>query len=174
MNCIIDQINTLNKTMKSIDIYIQLMEDYDDYDIELAFWSGFGITFNKTELELKEVRKKQLRFRRDLIARYQHCIITHIPDIMCEACHIVPFCMCSEQQKYDINNGLLLDAGIHKLYDMHMLRINPLTSKIELSKEILTNAKYKHLYRYNKQKIDLSRETIDYLRLRENIYNKKT
>jgi hypothetical protein len=173
MDALIEKITELLHTKSQIDVYISLMDCYDDCDIEYAFWSGFGFTFSKSELELKEVRRKQMKFRQNLIDKYKRCIISGTPATMCEACHIIPFSISTDQQKYDVNNGLLLDAGLHKLYDMHLIRINPHTSMIELHKDVLSNTEYKHLYRYNKQKLNLSKETLEYLRISKNIDNKK-
>jgi predicted restriction endonuclease len=46
---------------------------------------------------------------------------------MCEACHIKPFYLSNNDEKYDIYNGLLMDASFHKLFDTYIISIDPLT-----------------------------------------------
>lgn len=169
MDTLQSKIEVLLDTEKPLDTYISLLEDYNDNDIELAFLSGFNISFTTEELELKEVRKKQAFFRKKLIDRYEHCIITGSHEYMCEACHIIPHNICTDEQKYDINNGLLLNAGVHKLFDRNMIGINPVTSTVELSTEILTNNKYRDLHQYNKQKLALPKETLQYIKRRNEL-----
>ena len=80
---------------------------------------------------------------------------------MCEACHIIPF---SESNNFDIDNGLLLNSNLHKLFDKYYWSINPETLCIETSDkcntyDCITLYKNKHLeilQKFNK--------TIEYLK----------
>ncbi|ARF12598.1 HNH endonuclease, partial [Klosneuvirus KNV1] len=72
----------------------------------------------------------------------KYCIVTNSHSDMCEACHIIPYCDCDDNNKYDVNNGILLEAGLHKLFDKYLWSINPNTNKIEVSKQLLNDNSY--------------------------------
>lgn len=73
--------------------------------------------------ELAE-RRGQSRFREQLIEAYRkRCAVTGCSVIaVLEAAHIRPFC---EAQTFAVENGLLLRADIHTLFDLDLLGINP-------------------------------------------------
>jgi len=50
---------------------------------------------------------------------------------ICEAAHIIPF---SLSENFDINNGLLLNCILHKLFDKHYWSINPDSLCVEINK----------------------------------------
>ena len=75
-------------------------------------------------------RMSQSQFRDALINKYKHCIITENSFEECEACHIVPH---SEEINYDINNGLLLNRSLHKLFDDYFWTIHPETMCVIIS-----------------------------------------
>jgi hypothetical protein len=84
---------------------------------------GSSITDAYSEC-LVQVRKGQADFRKKLFDKYgTSCMLTgcKVPAVI-EAAHIVPF---SYTQDHDENNGLLLRADLHKLYDSNLLGIAP-------------------------------------------------
>ena len=50
---------------------------------------------------------------------------------VCEAAHIIPFSKC---ENFDIDNGLLLNSILHKLFDKYDWSINPNSLCIEINK----------------------------------------
>lgn len=85
----------------------------------------------KDELErtfqLIERRRNQGPFRRELMRAFRgRCVVTgcEVMDVL-EACHIVPYSEGSPERDA-IENGLLLRADIHTLYDLHLLTIIPM------------------------------------------------
>lgn len=73
---------------------------------------------------LVQMRRGQAEFRKKLFDKYgTSCMLTgcKIPAVI-EAAHIIPF---SDSQDHDDNNGLLLRADLHKLYDSNLLGIEP-------------------------------------------------
>jgi hypothetical protein len=73
---------------------------------------------------LVQMRIGQADFRKKLFDKYgTSCMLTgcKIPAVI-EAAHIIPF---SDSQNNDENNGLLLRADLHKLYDSNLLGIAP-------------------------------------------------
>jgi len=88
---------------------------------------------------LREVvlRRYQSAFRRVLLSkRPNRCAITGTSELsVLEAAHIIPY---SEQfaDRDKPENGLLLRSDIHKLFDAHLISINPETKAIEVSERI--------------------------------------
>lgn len=165
MESLHDKVKRMLKLTKPIDVYLKLSESYNQEELDLLFYQIFDITFNLSELELKDKRLHQIEFRDEIINKYHCCIISGLPSSMCEACHIIPYCESTDKQKYDINNGLLLEAGIHKLFDAHLISIDPTDKCVKISPLIMIDTKYKCIHQFNNKKINvLSEETLRYLK----------
>ncbi|MBN3826803.1 HNH endonuclease [Burkholderia sp. Ac-20384] len=69
-------------------------------------------------------REGQPKFRRALLDEYSGaCVITGCNvEALLEAAHIMPY---RGAHTNDVTNGLLLRADLHKLFDLHMFRIDP-------------------------------------------------
>ncbi|MGP8247772.1 MAG: HNH endonuclease, partial [Bryobacteraceae bacterium] len=77
-------------------------------------------------------RPAQARFRADLLRAYGNtCAISDsdYPEAL-EAAHIVPY---ADGGKDQITNGLLLRADLHRLFDQHKIRIDPVTRTVIVS-----------------------------------------
>jgi putative restriction endonuclease len=88
-----------------------------------------------------EHREGQDTFRKELIKKYNRCIISHSIDIECEACHIIPYAIC---KNFDVDNGLLLSSDLHKTFDKYCWSINPNSLKVEINKNINDCGKIKN------------------------------
>ena len=159
---VIEEINkNKNKNLDNKELYELLINIFPKPNVELAMFEKFCYIHKKTEE--KEKRKDQQSFRNDVIDRYNNCIITGCNSIVCEACHIIPHSECSEDIKYDVNNGLLFRVDLHKLFDNGNLKINPTTSQIELSNDILNDNTMKDYHKYNNKKINIHESSICFL-----------
>lgn len=85
------------------------------------------------------VRSGQASFRAAMMARYgAQCVITGCKiDTLLEAAHIIPY---RGDQSDDERNGLLLRVDIHRLFDAHLISINPLALTVELSSSLSDEA----------------------------------
>lgn len=87
------------------------------------------------------LRPGQLRFRRDLMKHYgSRCAVTgcRLTSVL-EAAHIMPY----RGEEFDHpENGLLLRADIHRLFDTLNLSIDPSTQLVRLSEELLQDPAY--------------------------------
>jgi hypothetical protein len=146
-----------NKEDNYKSVYKKLLKSYDK--IELDF-----VRYIHSDTEEKEVRKDQHSFRKELVKRYRQCIITQTDEQICEACHIIPFAECTDSDKYNTNNGLLLRSDLHKLFDSKKLKINPKTLIIEIADEILKNKKMKTYVKYVGEIIKVHAKSIPYLK----------
>lgn len=80
-------------------------------------------------------RRGQAKFRSELIEAYGgKCAITGCDEKeVLEAAHIIPY---REEQTYSLNNGLLLRADIHTLFDLFYISINPNTGRVVVSSKL--------------------------------------
>ncbi|MGF6875087.1 HNH endonuclease [Paraburkholderia sp. MM5477-R1] len=80
-------------------------------------------------------REGQPKFRRSLLDEYSgECVITGCNvEALLEAAHIVPY---RGVHTNDVTNGLLLRADLHKLFDLHMFRIDSRTHTVHLCDDL--------------------------------------
>ena len=104
-------------------------------------------------------------YREGLINRYKKCIISGMHVEVCEACHIIPF---SVSENFDINNGILLNSVLHKLFDKHYWSINPSTLCVEISNKC---DDFDFLQEYNNRCIDILNQYDDTKHNLRNHYN---
>ena len=163
----------LNKNLNNVELYNLLIESYTQTKVDFFMYHEFKYIHLDTKEKPK--RKNQKMFRMDLIDRYKKCIITDCHEIVCEACHIINFEECKDDDKYNVNNGLLLRSDIHKLFDNGYLKINPYTLTVEISstknaessEKKLNEDLVKEYEQYNGKKINININSIPYLK---NIY----
>lgn len=81
------------------------------------------------------VRPRQGNFRSSLFQRYGGaCCITGCQiDTLLEAAHIIPY---RGDQSDDVSNGLLLRVDLHRLFDAHLITMNPHTVAVEVCSTI--------------------------------------
>ena len=87
-------------------------------------------------------RRGQKKFRDALIAAYGgRCVITGCDATEAlEAAHISPY---QGEHSHHPQNGLLLRADLHSLFDLGLVGINPATMKVIISKRLL-GSQYEH------------------------------
>lgn len=81
------------------------------------------------------IRPGQGNFRATMLARYggECCISGCRVDTLLEAAHIIPY---RGDQSDDASNGLLLRVDLHRLYDAHLVTINPATLQVEVDRSL--------------------------------------
>lgn len=109
-------------------------------------------------VEIK-ARRGQPLFRKLLIEAYNgKCAVTQTAiEELLEAAHITPH---AEGVNYSANNGLLLRADIHTLFDLRLLSIDE-NMRIHLSKSIKQSKEYGHLHLEKITLPDLNKHTPD-------------
>jgi hypothetical protein len=104
-------------------------------------------TEDARERQIAEVirRKGQAKFRAALISAYRgRCVVTGCDALdALEAAHIVPY---KGQHTNHPQNGLLLRADLHSLFDLGLLAIDPETMTVVLSQQLL-DSDYRNLAR---------------------------
>jgi predicted restriction endonuclease len=107
-------------------------------------------------------RLGQHEFRKNLIEFYSgKCVITDNNSLEeLEAAHIVEL---KNSGDYDVNNGLLLEANLHKTFDKYLWAINPDTLEIESDPNNTTQS----IKNYIGQKVKFHSNPFLYLNLKK-------
>jgi hypothetical protein len=150
----------------SKDNILKLIDQYDIETVELALlkFPGYEYIFNDALYELKQKRNQQF-MRKQIIQRDKSCVLTNAHSDCCDIAHIKSFSNCNDnfEEKYDIKNGILLRSDLHKLFDLHLWTIHPITKKIILSVKCKNDTSYgMEQYDNNIIDIDLGREYLEY------------
>jgi len=107
------------------------------------------------------IRQGQPEFRRSLLKKYKRCMITHCIDShVLQACHILPY---SQSHDNSLENGLLLRADIHILFDKKLITIDN-NFNVRVSENI-HSPKYREL---NGKKIEFG-EQLDISQIKNNL-----
>lgn len=156
----------LDKGYDKYTVYNDICNNYSKYnyitkkECELVVSNIFETVFDTvidTEYTTKYgvIERRHNIFRKKISKLYNKCILTGSPLVMCEAAHIVPFCDSEPKMKYSAHNGLMLEAGIHKLFDKYLWTISP-QGNVVVSDKIINNSRYKVINQYNNKHIKLN------------------
>ena len=74
----------------------------------------------------------QAKFRKLLIEKYRECPITKTHESLCDAAHILPYVKCSEYDRFNLNNGILLAKHIHRAFDKKYFTFDHITCKVKI------------------------------------------
>ena len=111
-------------------------------------------------------------YREATVAKFNKCIISDMDSIVCSAVPIVPF---SELKKFDINNGILLNNILHKLFEKYYWSISPETFRVKIFVPPSETNIYNLLEQYNDKYIGVLEKhikIIEYLTCHYNIASK--
>ena len=129
----------------------------------------FGDAPNDDLIELqtfaRRVRRGQRAFRDNLLLAYgSECSITgEGPEEVLEAIHIVPH---AESGINELDNGLLMRADLHHLFDDGLLSINPDTKNIEIDERLLNTSYWQFNGVRLRLRVDGTQISSNYLRQR--------
>ena len=146
-----------------------------DYNDEIIFNNHLNFLLENIynikiiENDKSRVRLSQKEFRKELLKKFNKCIITNEDCIEeLEACHLIPI---NEKESYNINNGIILTlmkpmdiyhlSNLHKTFDKYLWSINPNTLKIEINNN--KNVGFIKKYVDNKVNIKLNDELFNNL-----------
>ena len=157
----LENIDNQNITKTLNDRYKILIELFDKAVVDFYMYDKYNYLYNIDTLEEQINRHGQILFKKQLIDRYQCCVISKNTEETCDAAHIIPYSKLTIDNKYDINNGLLLRTDLHRYFDTKILKINPLTLIVSFNKDWL--AKNQNYNEYNNIKININQNSIKYL-----------
>lgn len=139
---LINYLEDINNSKEEIKLSSNIINSYryfgypNEYSFKIDLELMLETVYNQIILvdNQPKARLTQSEFRTQLIDLYQsRCVISSNsnPDEL-EAAHIVDVC---DGGNYDISNGLILEANLHKTFDKYQWTINPDTLKIEVREE---------------------------------------
>ena len=122
------------RRIEAIDTVYEFAEQLPDYEAETEDEG------RKKMLRSVAVRLGQAKFRAGLLEAYDgRCAITGTAiRATLQAAHIAPYCLPFEGLRINsVQNGLLLRADVHNLFDLGLLSIDPETLRITLAPELM-------------------------------------
>ena len=156
----IDKIKSIDENDKEkLNIfYEELLKNYSNKELDYIFYSLKNFKYINIKTEEKKIRNDET-FKQEVLSKYKRCIITNKPEYICEVAHIFPFSECSEIEKYDPDNGILLCRELHKLFDDNLMKIDQNTLEITFNEKILEDKYLSDYHKYNNTylKIEISK-----------------
>lgn len=88
-----------------------------------------------TKMMMCVVREGREKFRNEILNNYDNkcCISECNISAVLEAAHVTPY---NGSDSNNIQNGICLRSDIHKLWDKHLIAINPDTKQVEIAKAL--------------------------------------
>ncbi|MBB3996083.1 hypothetical protein GGR95_003751 [Sulfitobacter undariae] len=113
---------------------IHKIAEYENQNPDPNAAQSLETTEDITALRQVVLRRYQNAFRKALLAqRPNQCAITGTSEVsVLEAAHIIPYA-AKYANRDKPENGLLLRGDIHKLFDAHLISINPSTKEVEVA-----------------------------------------
>ena len=141
-----------------LDSKYQKLEEYDKESIDIVKkikFPNLNLNVNKESTKyLKHGRINSYKFRNLIIEKFSNCAITNVNSKLCEAAHILPFCYSSDEERLNINNGILLSCNMHKAFDNNYFTINENTCKVIILHKNIKNHNIKDLKELNLETIN--------------------
>jgi hypothetical protein len=109
------------------ETFIDILKDeqnnlYISFGIDFSLIKNSLLAKTKVDKSDKKVRKGQAKLRQRLVEKYQRCQISEIKyEELLIASHIKPYSISNEDEKYDLNNALLLNAIFDRLLDLGLM-----------------------------------------------------
>jgi uncharacterized protein YjbI with pentapeptide repeats len=131
--------NSKQSNNKNRQLYSNNVEDLQQQEEQL---------YKKACIEIKKYiqnRQGQAEFRQELLKQYKcRCAITGCSIIgVLEAAHVIPYSVSQQENKPE--NGILLRADLHTLFDLNLIVIDPVSKRIEID-EILCRSEYQKFH----------------------------
>ena len=120
-------------------------------------------------------RKSQLKYREELYNEFHHCPFTQIDEFrLLVASHIKPYSHCknNEDERFDVNNGLLLSKDFDSLFDLGYMTFN--TDGEIIPSDVLGSDLKNHLSGFRLHRDFINHKRMDYMRYHRNfVFNKR-
>jgi len=157
-----DIIKLLRKRIKELEKQLpDLGSDVESVISESKIEAETNLKPSETLLEQKSMSRPlyvnclqrnpelQSEYRNKLVERFKCCVISNLHPNLCEACHIIPF---SECENFDVENGLLLNPILHKLFDSHQFSIEPKTLIVKVNRNSIY---YSYMRQFKNLKVSI-------------------
>jgi predicted restriction endonuclease len=140
-----------------------LLYKYNCYFINVELAIHLMSSENKDIIQQTLSQKRDdYNFRKSVRTYYNdECIISHHSFEECSICHIKPFSISSQDEKYNPLNGIILNNSLHSLFDKFLFTIHPTNNNIILSNKIIS--KNTSITKYKDEYVDINPESYDFL-----------
>lgn len=115
-----------SNALKQYRYYVISCVDLDDSQFNIVK-KIMSSKIDHTEKEtIIKARIGQGMYRKNILEKYNNqCLVTGIDNIrLLVASHIKPWSICNNNERIDINNGLLLSANMDRLFDCGLITFN--------------------------------------------------
>ena len=174
---VIEFINTILEDYKNsslLNIVHSLINEYFDIEYDIID------NLNYKNKEQKKINREDAFFKLKVWERDKNCIICDIYDCYkssYQVAHIFDFSKCeTEEEKYDVNNGILLCSNMHNYFDDLDLKfvVDDKCNDNNLVNISFCDTMSDYIFyeKYNGKKILFNKENIEYIKKKNN-YNKK-
>lgn len=157
------------KTLQNIGIDFEILDENIEYNVEDEEKEKDN---NKADNLKTSIVRDDNEFRAAVKLRFQSCIICESAmcvQACCQVAHIWDFAKCNESSKYNPDNGLLMCANWHLLFDANLMRLEPVIGAIGMVRITLASElKNSALYKYHNKVITIMPENIPFLEKRYN------
>jgi predicted restriction endonuclease len=155
-----------------------LLENYDKNKVMYIIKDLFEIEFKYSDDLQTQVCRNDDEFKKAVKDRYKTCIICDIYEChksSYQVAHIFDFSKCkTEEEKYDVNNGILLCSNMHKYFDNLLLKfvVDDECNDNNLVKISFCDTMCDYIFykKYNGKKILFNKENIEYIKKKNNIF----
>ena len=178
-------VNNNNKTDIELSTELEnfiymLLEDYDKNEVMYIIKELFHIEFKYIDEDEENIQniicRNDNEFRKAVKDKYKTCIICNNYDCHMssyQVAHIFDFSKCENiEEKYDINNGLLMCANMHKYFDDSLLKfvIDGVVDYNYIVKIVFCDSMidYGFYKKYNGKQIQLNKKNIIYIEKKNN------
>jgi predicted restriction endonuclease len=164
-----------------------MLEEYDKNEVMYIIKELFDIEFkyidedeDKENIQNKICRNDE-EFKKAVKDRYKTCIIcdnnSECDESVYEVAHILDFSKCeTELEKYDVNNGLLMCANMHKRFDKFLQKfvvdgvVDGIINDNYIIKIVFCDSMidYGFYKKYNGKTLQLNKENIKYIEKKNN------
>lgn len=160
----------LNTNIEYKNKYEELIKNYpdDENKIDLVFYDLYKFEYIKMD---EKEKRLDTEYKNKVKQKYNNiCMVTNKIIDVCQVAHIFSFKDSNNEERYDPENGFLLSAELHLIFDnpTFKFKIDPDTSIMTFSDEILNNPSMKDYHQYHNKKITLTDMNIHYLKKKYN------
>jgi hypothetical protein len=149
------------------DIYNELKSHSNIEILNFIMLDKFNYIYTKKETTEEKEKRLDTEYKNKVKQKYNNiCMVTNKIIDVCQVAHIFSFKDSNNEERYDPENGFLLSAELHLLFDnsTFKFKIDPDTSIMTFSDEILNNPSMKDYHQYHNKKINLSEKNKYYLK----------
>lgn len=155
----------VNLGMTYESVYKTLLKYHPE---NIVKYTMFHLYKYKHNTEISNIITDELHFKKEVAKIYDNkCVVTGADIMVCDVYCIIPLSQYIDNDKYDVNNGILLRIDLHKLFDTKDMKINPKSLRLELSDKILNNKNMSMYHGLQGQVLDIKDKTIVFV---EKIY----